>query len=237
MTKANKIFAVLPAAGVGKRAGGSIPKQYQLLLGKPLIEHTLSRFIELPFVEKIVVVVAAQDDYWPTLAIAQNPKIETVIGGAERCDSVLNGLNYLSGFVTEKDWVLVHDVARPCVETEDVKRLIKQAVDTQGALLATPVSDTIKQSSVGENLSLTTLDRSVLWQAQTPQYFPVLALKQALEKSLSECVTITDEASAMEYSGVKPLLVDSSRNNIKVTCPEDFALAEFILSQQSSNKL
>lgn len=237
MTKANKIFAILPAAGVGKRAGGSIPKQYQLLLGKSLIEHTLSRFLELPFIEKIIVVVAAQDDYWPALAIAENPKIKTVIGGAERCDSVLNGLNYLSSFVTENDWVLVHDVARPCVETEDVKRLIKQAVDTQGALLATPVSDTIKQSSAGENVSLTTLDRSVLWQAQTPQYFPVLALKQALEKSLSECITITDEASAMEYIGVKPLLVASSRNNIKVTCPEDFALAEFILSQQSSNKL
>lgn len=236
MTKAHKIFAVLPAAGVGKRAGGSIPKQYQLLLGKPLIEHTLSRFIDLPFVEKIIVVVAAEDDYWPTLAIAQHAKIVTVIGGAERCDSVLNGLNYLSDVVAENDWVLVHDVARPCVQTEDIERLIKQAVDTQGALLATPVSDTIKQTQAGDNHSLKTLDRSLLWQAQTPQYFPVLALKQALESRLAVAAAITDEASAMEYTGVKPLLIESSRNNIKVTCPEDFALAEFILSQQHSNK-
>ncbi|MGC7590867.1 2-C-methyl-D-erythritol 4-phosphate cytidylyltransferase [Bisgaard Taxon 46] len=230
-----KIIAVVPAAGIGSRMQADKPKQYLQIHGKSILEHTLSVLLTYPLIEKIILAVAPQDPYISTLPLLIHPKIQVVEGGENRADSVLNGINAVrkeaqSAVQNSEDfWVMVHDAARPCLTHQDLDKLV-QVNDENGAILAIPATDTIKRAL--DNLQIQhTEDRSQLWLAQTPQFFPVETLAQALEQALTLGLQVTDEASAMEFAGFRPHLVAGRSDNIKVTRPEDLALAEFYLNR------
>lgn len=223
----NRVWAVLPAAGSGVRMGGERPKQYRMLCGKTVIEHSLAALLALPQLQRLVVALAPNDACWQTLSVAAHPRVQIVAGGAERFQSVLNGLQALPA--ADDDWVLVHDAVRPCVSAADVQMLLNAvADDAVGGLLALPVADTIKRSDAGRVSA--TLDRNGLWQAQTPQVFRYGLLKAALQDALAAGVVVTDEAAALERSGHAPLLVAGSARNIKLTWPQDMALAAALLA-------
>lgn len=228
--KNESIVAIVPAAGIGSRMMADRPKQYLPLLGKTVLEHTVNRLLELQYISNVVVVVSADDPYFSTLSLANDPRVIRVVGGNERVDSVRNGVAYVVQHQLAQ-WVLVHDAARPCFESDDVDRLIAQAFKHEtGAILASPVRDTMKRGNA-DNRIQQTVDRRQLWHALTPQCFQVSVLQHALEHAMSAGVLITDEASAMEFTGCAPLLVAGKASNIKITQPEDLALAEFYLSR------
>ena len=230
MAAEKNYYAVVPAAGVGKRFGADKPKQYLTINGKTIIEHTLEGLLAANVFAEIVVAVSAADYFYQNIAILKDPKIRTVIGGKERSDSVLAALNALN--VNDNDWVLVHDVARPCIEPDSIHKLIQSLkADTVGGILALPLSDTVKQVA-DINKIQATIDRSQLWGAQTPQMFPYQLLKTGLQQGLEKGLAITDEASAIELLGLTPKVVEGLASNIKVTRPEDLALAEFYLTQR-----
>ena len=227
----DRFFAVVPAAGVGKRMGSEKPKQYLPLLGKEVIEHTINRLLAEPALEKIVVAVSPEDNHWSQLDCLKDPRIEIVEGGAERSDSVLNGLRHLSGFASQQDWVLVHDVARPCIANSDIQRLISELSEhAVGGILAVPMSDTVKQVE-GKTIS-GTVDRSRLWRAQTPQMFRYQLLMDSLSAGIERDLSITDEASAIELAGYSPEVVEALLPNLKITRPQDLALAEYYLKKE-----
>lgn len=218
------LFALLPCAGVGQRAGTTQPKQYEPLAGVPLVVHTLRALEGVPAIDRGVVVVSPTDT---TMAgvLQQYPQSRfrlAPVGGATRAASVLAGLQaLLSSGARESDWVLVHDAARCLVTPGDIERLIDACRgDPVGGLLAMPLADTLKMGRHGRVQG--TLDRSDKWQAQTPQMFRCGLLLQALNEAGTG---VTDEASAVEHLGHSPLLVKGSAHNLKVTYPEDFALA------------
>jgi 2-C-methyl-D-erythritol 4-phosphate cytidylyltransferase len=168
------------------------------------------------------------------LAIASHPKVIRVDGGQERSDSVLNGLHHLQSKLDKLDWVLVHDAARPCVELDNIEGLVNELEDhLVGGILGVPVSDTIKRINREYGIE-TTVDRQVLWQAQTPQMFRYGILLEALERAAKHGAAITDEASAVEQMGYYPLMVEGRRDNIKITRPEDLPMAELILNTQAN---
>ena len=219
---------VVPAAGVGSRMGASCPKQYLPLAGKFLIEHTLERLLGYPKVEQVIVAISATDTFFSTLAVASHPRVITTLGGAERADSVLNGLALVTS-----EWVMVHDAARPCITHQDLDLLIREAVTPDGALLGSRVRDTMKRTDQ-HGLIQKTVDREQLWHALTPQFFPTSLLRSALVKGKEHGAVITDEASAMELAGFRPKMVEGRADNIKVTRPEDLALAALYLQQQEN---
>ncbi|MDW6018064.1 2-C-methyl-D-erythritol 4-phosphate cytidylyltransferase [Vibrio plantisponsor] len=224
------IIAVVPAAGVGSRMQADRPKQYLKLLGKTVLEHTVSKLLAHPKVSKVVVAVSEDDPYFSTLALANHPQVIRVNGGKERADSVLSALNYICKHEVS-EWVLVHDAARPCFTEQDVTRLIECAeIHSVGAILAAPVRDTMKRSDELQNIDHT-VERSNLWHALTPQMFRTLPLREALIDGLASKANITDEASAFERLNLSPALVNGRADNIKITQPEDLALAEFYLSR------
>ena len=225
-------WAIVPAAGIGKRMGSDIPKQYLKLHGKTIIEHTLQRLSQVDLIEGIVVAIARDDPWWPDLPIEIDKPLNVVHGGAERCHTVQNGLYALKGKCTPDDWVLVHDAARPCVRVEDINLMIKTLnTHEAGGLLGMPVRDTMKRTNE-KNQIQKTVDRDNLWHALTPQMFRYGLLNQALEQALNDQFLVTDEASAMEHAGFSPLMVEGHGDNIKITRPEDLMLAEFYLQHQ-----
>ncbi|MEG9498983.1 2-C-methyl-D-erythritol 4-phosphate cytidylyltransferase [Mannheimia indoligenes] len=219
-----KIFAVIPASGVGSRMQADKPKQYLTLKGKTILEHTVSLFLGHPKIAKVIVAVAKDDPFYTEIALLKSPQIQIVFGGETRADSVFNALNTIED---ENAWALVHDAARPCLKRSDLDKLL-QIEDEQGGILATPAIDTMKRANGSQILH--TEDRSTLWHALTPQFFPAKKLKTALETAFSKRQIVTDEASAMELSGYQPQLVAGRSDNIKITRPEDLALAEFYLT-------
>lgn len=223
-------WVVVPAAGRGLRAGGDVPKQYRPLLGKPMIEHTLTRLASHPRISGIVVALAPDDPYWPDWYELEGKPILATIGGLQRADSVLAGLRALPDEVRDEDFVLVHDAARPNVRHEDITALL-DADAPHGALLAVPLADTLKQADKLQR-SARTMPRSGLWRALTPQMFRRGQLIDALRFTFGDHVAITDEAMAIERAGFSPLLVEGAADNIKVTTPQDFLLAEFLLKGQ-----
>jgi 2-C-methyl-D-erythritol 4-phosphate cytidylyltransferase len=226
-------WAVIPAAGAGRRMGGAIPKQYLPLAGRLVIEHTLARFVEHPKIAGIVVAVDASDDHWPSLKLASAKPLITVTGGRERCHSVLNALKHLQTLARADDWVLVHDAARPCLSPDDLDKLTTTlADDPVGGILAAPVRDTLKRAD-GENRIDQTVDRTALWHALTPQMFRLAVLHAALQASIEADVAVTDEAAAVERMGLRPRLVEGRSDNIKITHTQDLALAERILAAQA----
>lgn len=222
-----KIIAIIPAAGIGTRMKAGMPKQYLTILGKTILEHTLSIMLNHWAISRIIVAVSKNDPYSPELSILSHEKIQLVKGGETRAESVLSALNAIN---EENAWALVHDAARPCLTETDLNKLL-EINDEHGAILATPVTDTIKRSDEIGTI-ITTEDRSQLWQAQTPQFFRADLLKNAIYNGLAKQQIITDESSAMELAGFRPHLVAGRRDNIKVTRPEDLALAEFYLTRK-----
>jgi 2-C-methyl-D-erythritol 4-phosphate cytidylyltransferase len=225
-------WIVVPAAGIGARMGSDLPKQYLLLNNTTILEHTLTRLLQLPHLIGIVVAVSDSDSYWNNLSVSQHPLIHAIQGGAERADSVLNGLQFLQGKLQDQDWVLVHDAARPCVTLSNIVRLCETLQDDEvGGILAIPVSDTIKNVAADVSI-LNTVDRRPLWQAQTPQLFRYKLLRDCLVQTLERKENITDEASALELCGFTPKVVEGRSDNIKITRPDDLPLAAFILRNQ-----
>jgi 2-C-methyl-D-erythritol 4-phosphate cytidylyltransferase len=224
---------VVPAAGRGARLGGERPKQYQLVDGVPLLLRTLERLASHPRIDGIVVALAADDPWWPGIERLAGKPVIPVTGGAERADSVLAGLAGLPAAVADTDLVLVHDAARPCVRHADITRLIATAnAHPVGAILAVPVTDTIKQSDA-QGAIAATVPRSGLWRALTPQAFRRAALADALaDAARTARGAPTDEAQAMEWRGQAAALVEGAADNIKVTLAGDLALAAFLLARQ-----
>jgi 2-C-methyl-D-erythritol 4-phosphate cytidylyltransferase len=231
MNETINFWAVVPAAGVGKRMNADRPKQYLELAGETVIEHTLSRLLQAEVFSAIAVAISAKDPYWPELAIAKHDLIITAPGGKERADSVLSGLKAIREQAKDDDWVLVHDAARPCLTTGDIRLLIDTLVnDEVGGILALSSHDTLKNVQ-DKDIILGTLDRRTIWRALTPQMFRYGLLKSALEEADGN-PAITDEASALELMGLKPKIVEGRPDNIKITRPEDLALAQFYMEQQ-----
>jgi 2-C-methyl-D-erythritol 4-phosphate cytidylyltransferase len=222
------LWCVVPAAGRGTRVGGDRPKQYLPLDGRPLILHTLDRLSAHPSIIGLMVVLGADDPHWPGLASLHDKPVHTTIGGAERSDSVLAGLAALPDSVGEDAFVLIHDAARPCVRSTDIDRLIAQATLVDGGLLGAPLRDTLKRAGADAR-SVATEPRDHRWRAFTPQVFRRAALAAALASARRQGITVSDEAMAMELAGFAPLLVEGAEDNIKVTTPADFALAEYLL--------
>lgn len=225
----SRLAAVVPAAGRGSRMGAAIAKQYLPLVGKTIIEHTLEALLALPQLPRIYVALAADDDQFQHLPLARDARITTVIGGAERADSVAAALEQL--LVDGYDWALVHDAARPCITTAEVETLVARASESgHGAILASRVRDTMKRAHSGGDQIAQTVPRGDLWHALTPQLFPARQLAAAIRDAAAAGVAVTDEASAMEWFGQPVALVAGSRWNIKVTEPEDLTLAALWLS-------
>jgi len=227
------LWCVVPAAGRGARVGGGIPKQYLPIHGKPLLLHTLERLATHSRVAGLMVVLAPDDPHWPGLTDVVGKPLRIAIGGEHRADSVLAGLHALRELVDDATYVLVHDAARPCVAHDDISRLIDLGIPAGGALLATPLSDTLKRADA-DNRVVATEPRESRWRALTPQLFRLGELAGALESARDSAVTATDEAMAMELTGAHPLLVPGSGENIKVTTRADFALAEFLLGRRET---
>ena len=225
-------WAVVPAAGVGKRMNADRPKQYLELAGKTVIEHTLLRLLSAEVFTAVAVAISEEDPYWPDLDVSAHKKIITAAGGKERADSVLSALKAIRTVASDDDWVLVHDAARPCITTIDIHHLIDSLkTDEIGGILALSSHDTLK-SVQGDNIIVGTLDRSHIWRALTPQMFRYGLLKNALEAAEGNAA-ITDEASALELQGMQPKIVEGRPDNIKITRPEDLALAQFYMEHQN----
>ena len=224
-----RIWAVIPAAGVGKRYSSDIPKQYLSLNGMPVLLHSINKFVKLDEIHEILVALNPDDEFWQKLNFS-HPKVKTIHGGSERCNSVNNALEELSGRAENKDWILVHDAVRPCISDFDLKKIIGIVHNEDvGGLLACPILDTIKE--VGDNLDvLKTIPREKLWSAMTPQIFRYGLLKKAMNAVLVAGRSVTDEASAIELIGLTPRVVEGDKTNIKITHQQDMVLAESIIN-------
>ncbi|BBB23529.1 2-C-methyl-D-erythritol 4-phosphate cytidylyltransferase [Isorropodon fossajaponicum endosymbiont JTNG4] len=234
-------YLIIPASGVGTRMHSEknnldeqtkTPKQYlKLDNGLTILDQTLTTLLNIDKIKGCIIAIAKEDRLFAKSAFNSHPKLlTTVIGGKERMHSVFNALKALTTFAKDDDWVLVHDSARPCVKVLEIINLMEQLKHhVTGGLLATKVVDTIKQAD--NNIVNTTIDRSNLWQAQTPQMYRFGVLLKALNTTIKNGTNITDEASAIEYLGLESILVKSSKSNIKITNPEDLALANFYLTQ------
>ncbi|RMF18142.1 MAG: 2-C-methyl-D-erythritol 4-phosphate cytidylyltransferase [Gammaproteobacteria bacterium] len=231
------LWAIVPAGGSGRRMQIARPKQYLNLHGKSVIEHTLSRLMQLPSLKGVVVAISPADAYWENCLAGMRrhwpaawfERLHTVQGGAERVHSVCNALTYLNKIAPDQTRVLVHDAVRPCVRVSDIQRLIEEVDDDpNGGLLALPVADTLKRCGAGVRVE-NTVDREGLWRACTPQLFGLGNLRRALDAALASGRLVTDEASAMEQCGFRPRLVVCQADNIKLTHPQDLSLIEVLI--------
>ncbi len=226
-------WAVLPAAGIGSRMGGDVPKQYLQVAGATLLEHSLRALLACEQLAGVVVALHATDSRAAALPIFQDPRVQTVTGAPQRSGSVLAGLRHLQLRAAPQDWVLVHDAARPCLQSHDIERLIASVTASgTGGILAEPIVDTVKQASQ-DALVVRTLDRATLWRAQTPQMFRLTELQRALAQVQERGVDVTDEASAMEMAGYPVQLIAASAGNLKVTVAADVPLAAWYLQARA----
>jgi 2-C-methyl-D-erythritol 4-phosphate cytidylyltransferase len=227
MTQAPRYFALIPAAGVGSRMGAASPKQYLKIGGKPMLRHTLDAFLSSELIAHTFVVVSPDDPYIEDVAPSHGVTVLRC-GGDSRMESVRNGLAVLANTLSNTDWVLVHDAARPGLTAELIEKLVTATGDhPAGGLLALPVVDTVKRCIDGEAMG--TIPRNGLWLAQTPQMFRYALLREALNAA-TDPATITDDASAVEALGLNPRLVEGHPRNLKVTLPEDIRIAEIYLA-------
>jgi 2-C-methyl-D-erythritol 4-phosphate cytidylyltransferase len=228
-----RYWLVMPAAGAGRRFGAETPKQYASLEGRTVIEWALAPFLGDARCARIVVALAAGDEHWARLPLRS--RALTVLGGAERSESVRCALAGLAGQAHADDWVLVHDAARPCLDAHDLERLLRRlAAHPVGGVLAVRVADTLKrarpQSASEEGCAIeATQERAGLWRALTPQMFRYGALCAALDQAHTAQRSPSDEAQALEWAGACPLLIAGAASNLKVTTAEDLVLAAAIL--------
>ena len=227
-----RYWAVIPAAGVGRRMNRDVPKQYLRLGGRTVIEHTLERIGGHRRIDGTVVAIRPDDPHWHGLELTGQRVREVVDGGEERYQSVRNALDALQRTADGGDWVLVHDAVRPCVRSVDIDALIEAgSAHGDGAVLGVPVRDTMKRTG-GDARITETVSRDDLWHAHTPQMFRLGALCEALERAHRAGLVVTDEAQAMEAAGALPRMVEGSADNIKITRAEDLELAALFLARQ-----
>lgn len=232
---ATRAWAVVPAAGTGRRMGADVAKQYLALRGRTLLEHAMAPLLACERIQAVVLVVAASDTRWAEGA-PLDARVLTAVGGAERCHSVLSGLERLADRAAPADWVLVHDAARPCLSGEELEDLFEALDDDPvGGLLAVPLADTLKAADESGRVART-VPRAGLWRALTPQMFRYGLLRDALARAIGAGVPVTDEAAAIEYAGHRPALVAGRSANLKVTGPEDLALAEAVLHRREEGE-
>jgi 2-C-methyl-D-erythritol 4-phosphate cytidylyltransferase len=232
-----RYWLVMPAAGAGTRFGAATPKQYAPLAGRTLIEWALAPFLADPRCAEVVVALAADDGIWAQLSLQNpapaGPRLRTVKGGAQRSLSVRAALQGLAGRAADKDWVLVHDAARPCLARTDLERLIDAVTSHAiGGLLAVRAADTLKRATedkAGVTRVAQTVDRAGLWRALTPQMFRYAPLCAALDAAHAAGRFPTDEAQALEWQGAQPLLVEGRASNLKVTTADELLLAAALL--------
>lgn len=227
-------WVVVPAAGRGERFGSDLPKQYLPILGRPLLTHTLERLARHPSISGLLVAHALNDPHYPGWRELHGKPVQSCVGGATRAESVLAGLQALPDKVSGKEWVLVHDAARPCLRQDDLTRLLAHGcAHAVGAVLAAPVHDTLKRSNdAGEIVQ--TEPRARLWRALTPQLFRRGTLTRALQAAIAAGDSITDESMAIERLGLSPMVVEGSDDNIKLTTPADVVLIEFVLGRMGT---
>ena len=233
--RAPRRFALIAAAGGGARFGGGVPKQYAPVAGVPLLRRAIESLFGAVVFDAVFVVLAPDDALYAERIGAIHGVEPLRCGGATRAESVRNGLAAIGRRAEAEDWILVHDAARPCIDVATVHRLLRELEgEPVGGLLAVPLADTLKRAETGAGLrAASTEAREGLWCAQTPQMFRYAILQHALRQA--DLTKITDEAQAIEALGVKPRLVQGSSLNIKVTYPEDIALAEAILAQRRAH--
>ena len=233
-----RVHALIPAAGTGTRYGGAVLKQYLPICGKAVLAHSIRLFRFHPMISGITVVLAENDQWFESAVGDLATKVETVVGGSTRSQSVRNGLASVAENHPGVEWALVHDAARPCLSRRKLDSLLEHGLQSpDGAIMAMPVGDTLKRSG-GDQDIIGTLDRRGLWAAQTPQLFRVGALMKDIDEAHRRGVELTDEASAMEFVGARPKLVMGSVANIKITHSSDLAIAEALMkrNEQSSGK-
>ena len=231
----SSLIAVVPAAGIGKRMEANCPKQYLKINSLTILEHTVLNLLSHPDITQVILVISAEDEYFNESLLVNHPDVVSVIGGKERVNSVLAGLKAIDE--TKHQWALVHDAARPCIEHKDIDALIASCRQTNyGGILASLARDTMKSSDSKSQITAT-VERSNLWHALTPQMFETKILINAIEQALVDEIIITDESSAIEYLGLPSLLVEGSSENIKITRPEDLALAMFYLGKNNKDNL
>lgn len=241
-----RLFALIPCAGTGSRAGSPLPKQYRTVGGRNLLYYALAAFDACSELAQTLVVLAPNDNHFDPRRFGTLRFAVRRCGGATRQASVLNGLEALAEFgARDSDWVLVHDAARPGVTPALIRALIGAArADAVGGIIALPVADTLKCATVLESEAgadaaaaspriARTEPREGLWQAQTPQMFRLGMLRDGLIAAHQQGHQVTDEASVLEWLGHRPLLVQGSQRNFKVTYPEDFELAETLFGQKN----
>lgn len=226
----DQYFLIIPASGTGVRMNAELPKQYlKLENGLTVLDQTLKTLLGIKQIKGCVIAIADNDtEFKHSLFANHNKLLATATGGKERFHSVMSALNSLRPFAKDNDWVLVHDAVRACIKASEVVNLIKQLENhSVGGLLATQVIDTIKKSH--HHTVEKTIDRSTLWQAQTPQMYRFGVLFKALENVIKNNLSITDEASSIEYLGLESVLVPASKSNLKITTKQDLDLANFYL--------
>jgi 2-C-methyl-D-erythritol 4-phosphate cytidylyltransferase len=212
--------------------GESLPKQYLRVQGATLLEHSLRSLLADSRISHVAVALHPQDEHAASVALLDDARVTRTVGADQRAGSVLAGLLALEELAAERDWVLVHDAARPCLRRDELSRLIDQVMQSGvGGLLAEPVVDTVKRADRDGRVE-GTLDRTGLWRAQTPQMFRYGELVAALRQAQDSASAITDEASAMELAGHPVQIVEGVSSNLKVTVPDDLALAGWYLARQ-----
>jgi 2-C-methyl-D-erythritol 4-phosphate cytidylyltransferase len=242
--------AILPTAGAGSRLGGAVPKQLRILAGKPMLAFALEALIATPEIESIWVGISpgmhASGDFAEfqessSALLNTKPNYFLPTGGPTRQETVLNTLRaMLDADLPGEDWILVHDAARPGITSGAIQDLIHGVLDADsgdrfhGGILAMPVADTLKRAGASGQSIESTISRDAIWQAQTPQMFRLADLYAALETAVSDGAEVTDEASAVERLGGKPLLIKGSTRNFKVTQQVDWELMERVLRQQNA---
>jgi 2-C-methyl-D-erythritol 4-phosphate cytidylyltransferase len=222
-------WAVVAAAGRGERFGGHRPKQYAPLLGRAVLSWSLRALLAEPAIEGIMVAIAEDDRRFARLPEARDRRVQSCAGGARREMSVARALRALEAEIGDRDWVLVHDAARPCLRRDDLQALFAGVDDDAvGGLLAVPLGDTLKSAGDDQRCART-VPREGLWRALTPQMFRYGVLRRALALCLDRERTVTDESAAVELLGLRPRLVAGRSDNIKITHPEDLAFAASVL--------
>lgn len=230
MDRKRQHWVVIPAAGVGRRFGGQVPKQYRYINKLTVLEHAVKPFLEDPRFRKIVIAVSPDDQWFRSLrTLADHPKIITVDGGETRAASVLNALKALPILAGPNDWVFVHDAVRPCLLAGDISKLMREVGEDEiGGILSAPVADSLKQ--VHQLRVVQDIDRNTVWRALTPQMFRLSLLMEGLTYCFNHKKMITDEASAVEAIGAKPKIIAGHPSNIKITWEADLAVAEALIS-------
>ncbi len=224
------MYAIIVAAGSGQRFASDTPKQFLEVAGKLAVQHSIDAFDQVDEIQGIVLVMPKNQQLWQNIELTAKKPLMYATGGSSRAASVLHGLQILESLVEDVTWILVHDAARLCVAPSDISKLIDQCNNkNQGGLLVKKMNDTIKYSEDGTHVKKT-INRDLLYAALTPQMFPYRQLVDVLENADHD--KVTDEASAFEQHGIKPLMVKGRSDNLKLTYAEDLLIATFILRKR-----